>query len=104
MKTITTTIYTSDDGKKRFRIVELRPDVFSVEEHKKDYLAGFIPTGVRYWEAVKHYRVPGVPEYSPRDVTEFDFNSAFRYVEAYIMQCDLQNVRENPPQGYPRAI
>lgn len=96
MKTIVTTVYTSDDGKTRYRIVELRPGVFSVEEHKKDWL-------FRYWAAVKHNRF-AVSEYSPQDVSEFTFDGALAYIKRVLDVVDLENAREKPPEGYPKVM
>lgn len=85
----------------QYRIVELRPDVFSVEEYKG--IAWFLPW-VKDWVAVREVLVPQFSEYSPDRVAEFTRDGAEQYVAVQEAADELVRVRENPPKGYPRVI
>ncbi len=81
----------------KYRIIELRPDVFSVEEYGA--IAWFLPW-IKDWMA--HGRV--CCEYSSNPVAEFTRDEADQHVAKLKAVDELVRIRKNPPKGYPRVV
>lgn len=86
---------------KDYRIVELRPDVFAVEEFKT---GGWWIWRYEEWHPVQGYIAPSVPEYSPMATCEFTLSEAEVYIARRREKDEVNRLRANPPSGYPRVV
>lgn len=81
---------------RQWRIVEIAPDVFSVESRRRDL--GFWGA----WKPVLWRTIPEAMEYSPLGVRPFKRAEADLYVEGMARADRFAAMLRDPPTGYPR--
>lgn len=83
-----------------YRILEVRPDVYHVEEEKWTWFFGWFSQ----WTKIKwYYDYHSYYEYHSV-VAEFTYEQASHWVKTQKENDMIEYLRKNPPEGFPRVV